>query len=69
MSRVRVVKPLRPFYIVKVTGKGVVKTIYIPADIQREFGIEVGDYAKIDIDAKNRRLIVTFLKPEELKIE
>ena len=58
-----------PFYVVKVTGKGSVKMIYIPADIQRVFGIEVGDCARIEVDRKRKRLIINFIKPEEIYAE
>lgn len=57
---------LRPFYIVKVTGKGAIKHIYIPSDIQKLLKVEVGDYAEITVDESEGVIRVRFIKPRKL---
>ena len=67
MARSALRNPLRPFYLVKVTGKGTAKFIYIPKDIQDVLGIEIGDYAEIRVDEGDRKIVVKFLKPGEVE--
>jgi len=62
VSRVK----LSPFYVVKVTGKGLIKMIYIPKEVQDALGIEVGDYFVMSVDAVDKVITLRLLKPKEV---
>lgn len=61
------VKAIRPLYLAKVNGNERVKFIYVPREVVKALGVEVGDIAEITVDAKTKSLTVRFLKP--VKVE